>query len=85
MIIENLVEKLKQKNLKTVYEKNEIDSEEKITKIETIFETKQNFYLYLTQKEKNLITIYYKPEQFSELLVYVRQLKKQFKNGTINN
>jgi hypothetical protein len=46
----------------------------------------QGFYIYLSLKEDGIptITIYYKQEQLNEMIFFVQQLLKQFKNATIN-
>jgi hypothetical protein len=52
-----------------------------------IYLTKQSFYLYLFKAcvdKKNLV-IYYKEEQLNELKLFIRQLLKTYKNGTVNN
>jgi hypothetical protein len=58
----------------------------KINYIERIYKTMQGFYIYLSLKENGvpIITIYYKQEQLNEMIFFVQQLLKQFKNATIN-
>lgn len=76
---------LREKKLKVVYEKVKIDKEDKLIKLETLFETKQNFLIHFNSEVSESINIYYKPEQFNELIITIKQLKKQFKNGTTDN
>jgi hypothetical protein len=52
-----------------------------------IYLTKQSFYLYLFKSDidnKSLV-IYYKEEQLNELKLFIGQLLKTYKNGTVNN
>jgi hypothetical protein len=52
-----------------------------------IYKTKQPFYLYLLKDcvDKETLVIYYKEEQLNELKLFIKQLLKTYKNGTINN
>ncbi len=52
-----------------------------------IYLTKQSFYLYLFKDsvDKKTLVIYYKEEQLNELKLFIRQLLKTYKNGTVNN
>jgi hypothetical protein len=52
-----------------------------------IFRTKQSFYLYLFKSamDDKSLTIYYREEQLNELKLFIGQLLKTYKNGTINN
>lgn len=52
-----------------------------------IYLTKQSFYLYLLKADVNnkTLVIYYKEEQLNELKIFIKQLLKTYKNGTINN
>lgn len=52
-----------------------------------IYLTKQSFYLYLFKSamdDKSLV-IYYREEQLNELKLFIGQLLKTYKNGTINS
>lgn len=57
------------------------------TTLSQIYSTKQGFYLYLLKGDitNRTLVVYYKEEQLNELKVFVRQLLKTYKNGTINN
>jgi hypothetical protein len=52
-----------------------------------IYKTKQPFYLYLLKDcvDNKTLVIYYKEEQLNELKLFIKQLLKTYKNGTINN
>jgi hypothetical protein len=52
-----------------------------------IYLTKQAFYLYLLKGsiDSKTLVIYYKEEQLNELKLFIKQLLKTYKNGTINN
>ena len=50
---------------------------------EVIYKTAQSFYINISNNKNDIdkwsMTIYYKPEQLSELIVYTNQLLKQLK------
>jgi len=79
---------LKDKKLKRVYETSSIDSQGLIKFNEVILKSQQEFYLYIENKTqinaepKFNLTIYYKIEQYNELVLFSSQLLKQFKNAT---
>ena len=79
---------LEGRSLTVVHSENFIDFENgNFTTLTQIFSTKQSFYLYLLKgsfDDKTLV-IYYKEDQINELKVFVKQLLKTYKNGTINN
>ena len=82
---------LSEKKLTRVYEKSYVKESGYIVFEEVIFRSQQNFYLSLgirtiPQSETiNNLTIYYKPEQYNELYLFLSQLLKQYKNATTNN
>lgn len=76
---------LREKKLKIVNEKIKMNHEDKLMNLETIFETKQNFLIHYNSELSDCLGIYYKPEQHNELIIFIKQLKKQFKDGTIDN
>lgn len=52
---------------------------------EIIYKSKQEFYLYLLLRDEYpKIMVYYKQEQNNELIIFISQLLKQFKNDTTN-
>ena len=82
---------LSERKLTRVYEKSSM-TEMGFTKFEeVIFKSQQNFYLCveindIPQSETiHYLTIYYKPEQYNELFLFLSQLLKQYKNATTNN
>jgi len=82
---------LSEKKLTRVYEKSSIDESGYIKVEEVIFKTQQNFFLFLKIREIPqsptilYLTIYYKPEQYNELYLFISQILKQYKNATTNN
>ena len=86
----NLIKYLDTKNIKRVYERGVVSNSGKASWVEVIFLTQQKFYLYVLCSPVNgedefTLTIYYKPEQFQELIFFTTQLLKPFKDGTIND
>lgn len=87
---DNLIKYLDEKKLKRVYEKGVVSNRGKAKWEEVIFETAQKFYFQVNTINVNGddeygLTIYYKPEQFNELIFLTTQLLKPFKDGAINN
>jgi hypothetical protein len=82
---------LNEKKLTRVYEKSSINESGYISFNEVIFKSQQSFYLsieirVIPQSDTiSKLTIYYKVEQYNELYMFISQLLKQYKNGTINN
>lgn len=86
----NLIKYLDEKILTRVYERGVVSSSGKASWAEVIFQSKQKFYLFVeclqvNKEDEYTLTIYYKPEQFQELLYFTTQLLKPFKDGTIND
>ena len=53
---------------------------------EKLYRTIQGFYLYLSFRGDEIdVDIYYKQEQHNELIIFITQLLKQFKNATTNS
>ena len=78
------------KKLDCVYENGTVNVDGKYTWIEIIYKTKQNFYIYVKNiidgdNSKSLLTIYYKTEQHNELIFFINQIIKQFRDATTNN
>jgi hypothetical protein len=87
---DNLIKYLDEKKLKRVFEKGVVSNRGKAKWEEVIFETAQKFYFQVNTINVNGedefgLTIYYKPEQFNELIFLTTQLLKPFKDGTDNN
>jgi hypothetical protein len=82
---------LNERKLTRVYEKSSMNESGIIKFEEIIFKSQQNFYLLLNLRmipqsdTISKLTIYYKVEQYNELYMFISQLLKQYKNGTINN
>jgi len=87
----NFLTYLNEKKLTRVYEKSFVREDGTIMFEEVIFKSQQNFYLSLgirTIPQSETIynlTIYYKPEQYNELYLFLSQLLKQYRNATTNN
>lgn len=87
---DNLMKYLDEKKLKRVYEKGVVSNKGKAKWEEVIFETAQKFYFQVNTinvngEDEYGLTIYYKPEQFKELIFLTTQLLKPFKDGTDYN
>lgn len=87
---DNLIKYLEEKNLKVVFQKGVVSNKGKAKWEEVIFETAQKFYFQVNTinvngEDEYGLTIYYKPEQFKELIFLTTQLLKPFKDGTVNN
>jgi len=86
----NLIKYLDDKKLTRVYERGLVSSSGKASWAEVIFQSKQKFYLLVeciqvNKEDEYSLTIYYKPEQFQELLFFTTQLLKPFKDGTTDD
>lgn len=78
-----------EKKIERVYEKSHIHLDGNAVWSELIYKTNQPFYLFLENKSDdsplwNLI-IFYKPNQFDELIFFIRQVLKQLRDESINN
>ena len=79
---------LESRSMTLVHSENFVNFDDgNFTTLTQIFSTKQPFYLYLLKGsfDDRTLVIYYKEEQINELKVFVKQLLKTYKNGTINN
>jgi hypothetical protein len=78
-----------EKKIEKVFEKSEILMDGSAKWIEMVYKTVQPFYLYVRNESDDLpewyITIYYKPEQLNELIVFIRQVLKQLRYGTTDD
>jgi hypothetical protein len=78
-----------EKNIEKVYENSEILIDGSAKWVEIIYKTVHPFYLYVKNNSNDLpewyITIYYKPTQLNELVVFIRQVLKQIRYGTTDN
>lgn len=79
----------KEKNFLVVFQNGSVSVDGKYTWIEEILETKQKFYLYIKNiaddKDKSSVTIYYIPDQFNEVVFFINNIIKQFRDATVNN
>lgn len=87
---DNLIKYLDIKKLKRVYERGVVSNRGKAKWEEVIFETAQKFYFQVNTinvngEDEYGLTIYYKPEQFNELIFLTTQILKPFKDGTTND
>jgi len=74
------------KKLEISYEETYLDGKSEVRWKEIIYKTAQSFYIYLSFNGDGwTIMIYYKPNQFNELKLFLIQLLKQFKNAATNN
>jgi hypothetical protein len=75
------------KKIMILYSKSDIDTDSgKFIFKEKLYKTQQPFYLYLLFRGDEIDTdIYYKQEQHNELIIFITQLLKQFKNATTNS
>ena len=70
--------------MKVVYERTKMEKIGKLITTEVIFETAQKFLIHLVD-DNPVVTIYYKPEQQKELIFFINQTFKGYKNDTTNN
>ena len=75
------------KKIIILYSNSDIDTDSgKFIFKEKLYRTQQSFYLYLSFIGEKIDTdIYYKQEQHNELIIFITQLLKQFKNATTNS
>lgn len=84
-IPENFDNFIKERKMLLVFSESSSDIEtSEITYQNKIYQTQQQFFLYLSLTD-GMMSIYYKEQQLNELTLFIRQLFKQFKNATINN
>lgn len=80
---------LEDKKMSRVFEKSKVMLEGDVIWVEVLYKTKQSFYLHLENKTIGSprwgLRIYYKPEQLNELVIFIKQVLKQFRDATINN
>jgi hypothetical protein len=82
----NLMDFMKNKKMNIVFRESSLTESGVIEDLGVIYETQQSFFLVAEKfMHSYFLTIYYKPEQYNELKLFVNQLNKQYKNGTINN
>ncbi len=77
-----------EKKIPRVFEKSIIRQDGKAIWDQMIYKTNQNFYLHVinTQEtDKWWLCIYYRPEQFNELIIFIRSVLKQLRDATIND
>jgi len=75
------------KKVTILYSKSDVDTDSgKFLFKEKLYKTIQEFYLYLSFRGDEIdVDIYYKQEQHNELIIFITQLLKQFKNATTNS
>jgi hypothetical protein len=78
-----------EKKTPKVFEKSFIHIDGSFEWVELIYKTQQNFYLHMVNESEDetiwSLTIYYKPENLNELVIFIRQVLKQLRDDTINN
>jgi hypothetical protein len=72
------------KKNKSVFENTKMNTIGKLITTEVVYETAQKFLIQI-ELEIPLVTIYYKPEQQKELLFFINQTFKGYKDDTTNN
>lgn len=79
---------LDEKNLSKVFERSHVNLDGNAVWDEIIYET-DPFFLHVENKSNDVpewyITIYYKPEKFNEVIIFIRQSLKQLRYGTADN
>lgn len=80
----NLLKNFNSKKMKVVYERTKMEKIGKLMTTEVIFETAQKFLIHL-EDDNPVVSIYYKPEQQKELIFFINQTFKGYKNDTTNN
>lgn len=85
-ISSNLIKFLDEKKLKRVYENSILVEKDHIEWHDIIYMTSHPFYLYVNVETTNVhkMTVYYQPEQFNELIIFIRIMLKQFENARTN-
>jgi hypothetical protein len=78
-----------EKKIPKVFEKSYIHLDGDAQWGELIYKTPQSFYLHIINDREDktswYLTIYYKPENLNELIIFIRQVLKQLRDDTINN
>lgn len=76
-----------EKKLERVYEKSHIHLDGDAIWSELIYKTNQSFYLFLENKSDDSpiwnLTIFYKPNQFDELVFFIRQVLRQLRDESL--
>lgn len=81
----NLEKFFKNKKVSIVYSESKYNSN-RVEWFDIIYKTSQTFYIHIRKENDDWnMNIYYKPNQFDELFLFLNQLYKQLNNGTINN
>jgi hypothetical protein len=82
----SLIDFMKNKKMNIIFRESSLTENGVIEDTGVIYETQQSFFLVVEKiMYSHFLTIYYKPEQYNELKLFVNQLNKQYKNGTTNN
>jgi len=84
----NILKYFDEKKYDRVFEIGVVNVTGKARWDEVIYKTKQEFYLGFKSTDDGefyILDIYYKPENYKELLFFINQLLKPFKDGTIND
>lgn len=85
----NMYKIFEEKKTTKVFEKSYIHIDGSFEWVELIYKTNQNFYLHMLNdtEDKTMwsITIYYKPENLNELLIFIRQVLKQLRDESIDS
>jgi type IV secretory pathway VirB9-like protein len=80
---------LQEKKFERVYEKSHIHIDGNAKWGEIIYKTKQPFYLFLENNSDDTViwnlTIFYKPEQFNELVFFIGQVLRQLRDESLDN
>lgn len=83
-----LIQYLDEKKFTRVFERGVVSSRGKARWIEVVYRTNQKFYFHVNsanqEEDECELTIYYKPEQFSELIFLTTQVLKPYKEAKIN-
>jgi hypothetical protein len=79
---------LDDKKLNKVYERSHVELDGNAIWDEIIYQT-DPFFLHVENKSDDMpewyITIYYKPEKFNEVIIFIRQSLKQLRYGKTDN
>lgn len=85
----DIFKNLQEKKFERVYERSHIYIDGNARWVEIVYKTKQSFYLFLennsTDKPHWNLTIFYKPNQFEELVFFIGQVLKQIRDQSIDN
>lgn len=86
-VLVDLIKFFDSKKTKRVYESSGLSEKDQIVWYEVVYVTNHPFYIHvkpLTDSSSTL-TLYYKPDQLNELIVFIRIILKQIDNATTNN